>query len=141
MCFSSFFTKYSFLISRLFFLEFPEYWYTDGIKCIKTRPVSALLFVDSFRKDFYRLIVSSKRTQARFYSNKSVTHVFTHNIGEKIYTCHSTIKFSCHFNIFQCSLAFNLSEKFVRQGFLLAKKTQKCQKRKNYLDNPYFFRL
>ena len=36
-------------------------------------------------------------------------------------------------------LAFNLSEKFVRQGFLLAKKTQKCQKRKNYLDNPYFF--
>ena len=38
-------------------------------------------------------------------------------------------------------LAFNLSEKFVRQGFRSAKKTQKCYKRKNYLDNPCFFSI
>ena len=38
-------------------------------------------------------------------------------------------------------LAFNLSEKFVRQGFRLAKKHKKCLKRNNYLDNPYFFRF
>ena len=38
-------------------------------------------------------------------------------------------------------LAFNLLETFVRQDFRLAKKHKKCKKRKNYLDNPYFFRF
>ena len=50
MCFSLF-TKYSFSIWRLFFLEIPKYQFTDGIKFIKMRPVPALLFVDSFWKD------------------------------------------------------------------------------------------
>ena len=49
MCFSLF-TKYSFSIWRLFFLEIPKYWFTDGFKFIKTRPVPALLFADSFWK-------------------------------------------------------------------------------------------